>query len=48
MNEQRPGELVGQYYRDLRKQGVGRHLAASLTVDYAKAMIMIMVNAVKK
>lgn len=35
-------EMIGVYYKELRKQGVGRHLAASLTVDYANMLLAVM------
>lgn len=35
-------EMVGVYYKELRRQGIGRHLAASLTVDYANMLLSVM------
>lgn len=42
------GKMIGAYYKELRKEGIGRHLAASLTVDYAHMLFNIMKDSIKR
>lgn len=46
-NAREVASMVGAYYKELRRNCVGRHLAAELTIKYSNELLSIMRESTK-